>query len=229
VIDFTQTYGIDSSAAQVFAKLRFLSQASQLTLVFVALNDKMLKKFARDGFDLQDPNFRAFETLDYAVEWCESLILSSSVMTIITSSSLVQDLGAYFKPDEFKALFGYMKQLDVPKGERLISQGEETPGLYLIERGQVTVYRELGNGRRLRLRTMGAGASVGEIGLYSGGPASASVVTEFPSKIYLLSPENLQEMETKDPALAIKFHRYIIQLLGQRLQNTTASVQALME
>jgi len=91
------------------------------------------------------------------------------------------------------------------------------------------VYRELGNGRRLRLRTMGAGASVGEIGLYSGGPASASVVTEFPSKIYLLSPKNLQEMETKDPALAIKFHRYIIQLLGQRLQNTTASVQALME
>jgi SulP family sulfate permease len=229
VIDFTQTYGIDSSAAQVFAKLRFLSQASQLILVFVALNDKMLKKFARDGFDLQDPNFRAFETLDYAVEWCESLILSSSVMTIITSSSLVQDLGAYFNPDELKALFGYMKQLDVPKGERLISQGEETPGLYLIERGQVMVYRELGNGRRLRLRTMGAGASVGEIGLYSGGPASASVVTEFPSKIYLLSPKNLQEMETKDPALAIKFHRYIIQLLGQRLQNTTASVQALME
>ncbi len=229
IIDFTQTYGIDSSAAKVFTKLRYLSQANRFSLVFSALDEKMLKKFARDGFNLRDPNFRAFETLDYAVEWCESLILSNSVMTIITSRSLVQDLGAHFNPDEFKALFGYMQRLDVPEGHRLINQGDETPGLYLIERGRVTVYRELSNGRRLRLRTMGAGTSVGEIGLYSGGPASATVLADIQSEIYLLSTENLKEMELKDPALAIKFHRYIIQLLGQRLQNTTASVQALME
>lgn len=229
IIDFTQTYGIDSSAAKVFTKLRYLSQANRFTLVFVALDEKMLKKFARDGFDLHDPNFRAFETLDYAVEWCESSILSSSVMTVITSRSLVQDLNAHFDSEEFKALFGYMQRLDVPEGHRLITQGEETPGLYLIERGRATVYRELSDGRSLRLRTIGAGTTVGEMGLYSGGLASASVVTEFASKIYLLSPENLKAMESKDPALAGKFHRYIIQLLGQRLQNTTASVQALME
>ncbi len=228
IIDFTQTYGIDSSAAKVFTKLRYLSQANQFTLVFVALDEKMLKKFARDGFNPHDPNFRAFGTLDYAVEWCESSILSNSVMTVITSRSLVQDLGAHFDTEEFKALFAYMQRLDVPEGHRLISQGEETPGLYLIERGRATIYRELGDGRSLRLRTIGAGTTVGEIGLYSGGPASASVLTEFPSKLYLLSPEGLKEMESKDPVLAGKFHRYIIQLLGQRLQNTTASVQALM-
>ncbi|GAB4494069.1 MAG: SulP family inorganic anion transporter [Anaerolineales bacterium] len=229
VIDFTQTYGIDSSAAKVFTKLRFLSQTNQFTLVFVALSDKTLKKFARDGFNLRDPNFRTFETLDYAVEWCESLILSSSVMTIMTSSSLVQDLDTHFNPEEFKALVRYMQRLDVTEGHRLITQGEETPGLYLIDRGRATVYRELGDGRSLRLRTIGAGATVGEIGLYSGGLASASVVTEFSSKIYFLSPEGLKEMESEDPALANKFHRYVIRLLGQRLQNTTASMQALME
>lgn len=229
VIDFAQTYGIDSSAAKVFTKLRYLSQANRFNLIFVALNEKMLKKFARDGFDLHDPNFRAFETLDYAVEWCESSILARSNMTIITSRSLVENLGAHFNPDEFRALFGYMQRLDVSEGHRLISQGEETPGLYLIERGRVTVYRELSNGRSLRLRTMGAGTSVGEIGLYSGGPASATVLADVPSEIYLLSTGNLKRMESQDPALASKFHRYIIQLLGQRLQNTTASVQALME
>ncbi len=229
VIDFTQTYGIDSSAAKVFTKLRFLSQTNQFTLVFVALNDKTLKKFARDGFNLRDPNFRTFETLDYAVEWCESLILSSSAMTIMTSSSLVQDLNTHFNPEEFKALVRYMQRLDVTEGHRLITQGEETPGLYLIERGRATVYRELGDGHRLRLRTIGAGATVGEIGLYSGELASASVLTEFSSKIYLLSPEGLKKMESEDPALANKFHRYVIRLLGQRLQNTTASMQALME
>ncbi len=47
VIDFTQTYGIDSSATKVFTKLRYLSQANQFTLVFVALDEKMLKKLDR--------------------------------------------------------------------------------------------------------------------------------------------------------------------------------------
>ncbi len=229
VLDFTQTYGIDSSAAKVFNKLRYLSEANRFVLVVVALSEKVLKKFARDGFDLSHPHFRSFETLDYAVEWCESSILAHSDMTIITSRSLVENLGAFFNSEEFKVLFGYMQRLDVDEGHCLITQGEETPGLYLIERGRVTVYRELSDGRSLRLRTMGAGTSIGEIGLYSGGPASATVLTDIPSEIYLLSRSSLKEMELNDPVLANQFHRYIIQLLGQRLQNTTASVQALME
>lgn len=229
VLDFTQTYGIDSSAAKVFNKLRYLSEANRFALVVVALSEKVLKKFARDGFDLSHPHFRSFETLDYAVEWCESSILARSDMTIITSRSLVENLGAFFKSEEIKVLFGYMQRLDVNGGHCLITQGEETPGLYLIERGRVTVYRELSDGRSLRLRSMGAGTSIGEIGLYSGSPASATVSTDIPSEIYLLSRSSLKEMELKNPALANQFHRYIIQLLGQRLQNTTASVQALME
>lgn len=229
VIDFTQTYGIDSSAAQVFTKLRYLSQKHKFSIVFVALSEKMLNKFAREGFNVNDSKFRSFETLDYAIEWCEAAILSVSNMTMITSRSLVENLGAYFKPDEFKALVRYMQRLDVPENHRLMTQGEETPGLYFIERGRVTVYRELSDSRSLRIRAMGAGTSVGEIGLYSGGLASATVLTDVASEIYLLSPERLKEMETNDPVLANKFHHYIVQLLGQRLQNTTASVQALME
>lgn len=229
VLDFTQTYGIDSSAAKVFNKLRYLSETNRFVLVVVALSEKVLKKFARDGFDLNNPHFRSFETLDYAVEWCETSILARSDMTILTSRSLVENLGAFFNSEEFKVLFGYMQRLDVHERHCLITQGEETPGLYLIERGRVTVYRELSDGRSLRLRTMGAGTSIGEIGLYSGGPASATVLTDIPSEIYFISRSSLKEMELNDPALANQFHRYIIQLLGQRLQNTTASVQALME
>ncbi len=229
VIDFSQTAGIDSSTAKVFNKLGYLSETTKFSLIFVAMSEKVLKKLTINGFDLGSANFRTFETLDYAVEWCESFILGSSDMTVITSRSLVENLGAFFEPEEFKMLFGYMQRLDVPEKHLLISQGEESPGLYLIERGRVTVYRELSNNRRLRLRTMGAGTSVGEMGLYGGGPASATVQADVQSEIYLLSQDKLKEIESQNPALAGKFHRYIIQLLGQRLQNTTASVQALME
>lgn len=229
VIDFSQTYGIDSSAANVFMKLFHFTQARQVKLVFVALHEAMQQQFVRGGFNLRPGSFYTFESLDHAVEWCEAAILSVSNLTMITSRSLVHNLGAFFTPAELSALEKYMQMLNVPENHRLIAQGESPPGLYFIESGQVTVYREIGDGRLIRLRTMGAGASVGEMSLYHGSLASATVLTDFPCRIYLFSREQMAEMESKDPVLAIKFHRYIIELLVQRLQNTTASVQALME
>lgn len=85
------------------------------------------------------------------------------------------------------------------------------------------------DGRTVRLRTIGAGTSVGEISLYLGGAASASVLTDLPGHVYLLVREKLEEIEANHPALALKFHHYIISLLDQRLQNTTASVQVWMD
>lgn len=229
VLDFGQVYGLDSSAANVFTRLCRFTEARRMTLVFTALSESYRRTLTRAGFDLDHRNVRVFETLDYAAEWCEAAILSLSSLTMITSRALVQNLGAFFTPEELKALFRYMQRLELPEQSRLIVQGEEPPGLYFIERGQVTVYRERQDGTQLRLRVVGPGVSVGEISLYGGGPASASVQTDSHVEMYLLTRQQLAEMEARDAALAVKFHRYIVELLGQRLQQTVASVQALVE
>jgi len=73
----------------------------------------------------------------------------------------------------------------------------------------------------MRLRTQGAGTVVGEVGLFLGGRRTASVSTEQPSTVYLLSAASLQRMGNDDPALSLAFHQFIVRLLAERL--TTAS------
>jgi SulP family sulfate permease len=229
VIDFTQTYGIDSSAAMIFTKMRRMAEANNISLAFTSLDQKALKNLEHNGFVMNDGSARAFENMDYAVEWCESVLLAASDMTVVTSRSLVENLGAFFDQAKFRALFAYMTRFNAPEGHIVVQQGNPVPGLYLIERGRATVYREMQNGQKLRIRTLGAGTVIGETGLYTGAPASATVIIDVPSEIYLLTPDQLAKMEVESPALASNFHHYIVQLLGQRLQYTTTSVQALLE
>jgi SulP family sulfate permease len=89
--------------------------------------------------------------------------------------------------------------------------------MYFLESGQVTAERVCADGSIVRLRRMGPGTVVGEIGLYLGGEATASVVTNRPSTIHYLSLENLRHMEETAPGSASALHRYLAQLLSECL------------
>ena len=60
-------------------------------------------------------------------------------------------------------------------GDILFRQGERGDLIYLVESGQIEVYRELANGDTEVLRRMGAGHYVGELGPILNLPRSASV------------------------------------------------------
>jgi SulP family sulfate permease len=115
----------------------------------------------------------------------------------------------------------YLERKEVPKGTHLIRQSELSESLFFIESGQVTARLEIDGGHFMRLRSQGAGTVVGEVGLFLGGRRTASVVTEQPSTVYLLSAASLELMGKDDPALALAFHQFIVKLLAERL--TTAS------
>jgi CRP-like cAMP-binding protein len=101
--------------------------------------------------------------------------------------------------------------------------------LYFVESGQVSARLRLPDGRELRLRTMGPGAVVGEMGLYVGQPRSASVVADRPTLVYCLSLAALESMHREAPATAAAFHRYVASLLAERLAHANATLQALAD
>jgi hypothetical protein len=57
----------------------------------------------------------------------------------------------------------------VGEGTHLIRQSDRSECLYFIESGQVTARLEFEGGRALRLRRMGAGTIVGQVGMFLGG------------------------------------------------------------
>ena len=90
----------------------------------------------------------------------------------------------------------------------------------------MTAFLECEDGRRFRLRKMGPGSIVGEMGYYLDQSATATVVARKPSILYFLPTEALRRMEAEAPEVAGALHRYIAQLLGERLSRANATIQA---
>jgi SulP family sulfate permease len=78
------------------------------------------------------------------------------------------------------------------------------------------------------LKSLGAGTVVGEVSLYLGSKASASVLTKTDCVIYFLSKDNFHKLNLESPGKAAELHTYIIKLLSDRLAKSNATIQALM-
>jgi SulP family sulfate permease len=85
------------------------------------------------------------------------------------------------------------------------------------------------NGRRMRLRTIRSGATVGEIGIYLGGTRTASVVASHHSTVYRLSLQSLTTMQEKDPKIAALFHKWIAMQLAEQVKDNLRVFEALMD
>ena len=123
----------------------------------------------------------------------------------------------------------YFERQEVEVDQYLIHQDDPPDALYFIELAVVTVQLESEDGKIVRLRTMGPGTVVGELGFYLAQPASASVVVQEPGTVYRFSVDALHRMQENDPKLAALFHEFMARLLGKRLASTTNTLRALLD
>jgi SulP family sulfate permease len=227
ILDFRLVSGIDSSAAFSFAKIKRLLQTHEIELVLTHLTSTIQRQLKQE---LPPESFHYFPDLDHGIEWCENEMIATIENTglRIRSASLFQRLTRTLpNKEQVDLLQQYLKPCQVQAGERIISQNSQQNGLYMIESGQVVIQTECEDGSLLRLRTLGAGAFFGEMGLYSGEPASADVIAEQPSSLYVLTANDLAELERISPSIAAALHRFVAMYMSERLAKITATVQAL--
>jgi SulP family sulfate permease len=230
VLDFRLVTGIDSSAVFGFAKIRQLTETKAITLVFTDLSIAMQRQMAKEVLSKGENQLRIFDDLDHGVEWCEDQVLASSVSTEVVDKplTLLEQLERSLPPSVSIAdLMSYFEERSAQKGDVLIHQGDDNVGLFFIETGQVTVQLEGPGGKITRLRTMQTGTVVGELGLYLGRKASASVVADEPCRLFYLPTEKLREMERDAPVIASAFHKFIAGVLSERLIDTNDALQEL--
>lgn len=256
VLDFRRVQGLDASALLSFERIRQLAEARSFTLVFTHLSpsaERQLEDFLRCD---DAAVCLTFPDLDHGLEWCEDRLIevfrevgiAAEPRTVkeqlerflphadqFSSLRAFLSSGAEAAPDpissesiDVAALETYLERTEAAAGEYLLRQGEVPAGLYFIEHGGATARLDVEGGRVARLRRMGPGTVVGEVGLYTGAAATASVVVDQPSIVYCLSTDRLKQMECEDPALAAALHKFIAQLLGERLKDATSTVEALL-
>ncbi|MCG6892075.1 MAG: cyclic nucleotide-binding domain-containing protein [Desulfobacteraceae bacterium] len=233
LLDFRDVSGIDSSAVISLVKMNQLAVKSGFALVFTHLPDSIRTQLDKGRLcELEDRGCLDFADTDHGIEWCEDQILISEGQQPRKEEirSLAEHLEEWVPGAlEWPKLEKYLQRKEVPEGETLIRQGDIADELFFIESGQVSVSIAASDGESIRIRKMGEGTVVGELGLYLNQARTASVVTKEASVVYRLTRESLKEMEDANPQTAAAFHRFMVRLLAQRLLHTDNTLKRLLE
>ncbi len=85
----------------------------------------------------------------------------------------------------------------VEAGEHFFREGDETKAMYVLQTGQVEIYKTWRSTSKL-LRHMNAGDCFGEMALIDLSPRSASALAVEPSEALQITPQNLYEIYQHD-------------------------------
>ena len=124
---------------------------------------------------------------------------SIAVMNL-TDKKNIDQLFASFTQEEFGAIVEKLEPLEFMDGERIIAEGDQGSGMYLITRGSGKVVKDR-KGQEAELCELGEGEFFGELSVVSGGSRSASVFAKGETEVLRLKSSDLFEVVKQYPRL----------------------------
>ncbi len=231
-LDFKSVRGFDASTVSDFKKLKQLSDRHGIELLFSSVRPHLQPLLAGGGIlerESGGPLF--FDDLDHALEWCENALLDGAALFGATVVTVEQQLAQHALIDnrDVSALYRYLERVETSAGDVVVRQGDESDALYFIESGRVDVLLQGDGPDVLRLRSMTAGAIIGEVGFYLKKARTASIVVTEAGVLQRLSLKALQAMKATDPHTASALHMFITCVLSERLSNSNRVIQELID
>ena len=121
----------------------------------------------------------------------------------------------------------FLAQRAVPRhysgGELIFGEGEPCSGLYVIESGNVRIFKSSPNGREQVLSIDGPGSSIAEIPVFDGGvyPASGAAVDQ--ATLLFVSKQDFQALCIAHPQVPLK----VLRVVGARLRRLVGIIEEL--
>jgi SulP family sulfate permease len=226
VFDFKLVTGIDSSAAYSFAQIKRSAQDLGVRLVLVHLTDAAEKALRSSGFISDDVGIVA--ELDHALEQCENEIIAEHQGLEQEEASL-RDWFTRILGDEqdAAALMHRCQRIEVDAGETIVRSGDAADSMHFILDGRVGIMVPAEEGRTTRVRSLGRYTTIGEMGLVSQAPRSATIQAEVASILYVLSTPQFEAIKTDDPALSQKLLTYFVSVMAERLSFANRTIAVL--
>ncbi len=216
LFDFRLVTGIDSSATHSFSQIKQAAGESGAYIVLVNLKDELRRALQNIG--LITPDVMVASDLDRALESCEDLIVATHRGESTEGDSLRGWLGkALGSAEHADALAALCRRFEVGPGEIIARQGEPSNSMHFILDGRVGIVVDMGGGHTVRVRSLGRHTTIGEMGLISGRPRSATIEAELESVLYELSLAHFDEIKRDKPALGQALLSYVIAVMAERL------------
>ncbi|MBL0374598.1 SLC26A/SulP transporter family protein [Rhizobium sp. KVB221] len=218
IIDFSRATDLDSASANAFKRIQNLAEASGFALTFCALNPKITEALLRSGLDMGlGGRIPVYDNLDLALEKAEEDILQS-VGHGMNGKSLA---GHFAKSPEHERqldqLFAAMAREVYAPGDIIIKAGAEAKDIFFLETGRAVIFRSAQDTSRKRLRTMTAGAVLGELAYSLGMLRTADVEAETEVVLLRMSSEQAERLARENQPLAILFNQLVSRALAEKV------------
>ncbi len=217
LFDFQRVHALDSSAAQALARLfkrvRGVGVAVEVSGLKVDAQAELRRAEVGAGTALH-------ADIDAAVgAWDDAELARAGLVDA-------------WPPDLFgseqatERTLPYFDTLALAAGETLFTQGDRSDAIYLLRSGRLSAHVRQG-GREVWVRSIHAGGTVGEMGLFRGMPRSATVRADEASVVLRLGADRWAELQQRDPALASRLDRHFLTLMAARIDQLTAQAHEL--
>jgi sulfate permease, SulP family len=216
IFDFRRVTGVDSSATQSFAQIKQAASNAGAKIVLADLAPEVERLFRAAKFISND--IIVAPDLDRALEICEEKIIELHRAPDGDSRSfrswLAEALG---DPHLGDRLAEHCRHLEIKAGDIIARQGEPAASMHFILEGRVGITVDQPDGRTTRLRSLGRHTTVGEMGLLSQQPRSATIQAETASVLYELDTQAFETIRREDTTLSQALLAYVLAVMAERL------------
>ncbi len=216
IFDFRLVTGIDLSATHSFAQIKQATATRGARIVLVNLSAELERAFRTARFITDDVTVAA--DLDHALEECEQTVIEANVSETAAEPSLRAWLTDALGNAEYAdQLTQACRRLDVNAGDVIAWQGEPASSMHFILEGRIDIIVDVGEGRTMRVRSLGRHTTIGEMGLITHRPRSATIQAEAPSVLYELTADAYEKIKIERPALSQALLGYVVAIMAERL------------
>ena len=124
---------------------------------------------------------------------------------------------------EFTFLISRLVSRNYSAGELVFAEGDSCTGLYVVQSGNIRIFKSSPGGREQVLSIDGPGSSIAELPVFDGGnyPASAQAVVD--CTLLFVSRENFHALCLQHPEVALK----VLRVVGGRLRRLVGIIEEL--
>ena len=112
-------------------------------------------------------------------------------------------------------------------GEVIFWEGEPGVGMYIVQKGQVTIFKDYGKAQQRELASLEPGDFFGEMALLDDDCRSATAVAMVEADLFGLIHPDLFDLFERKPHLGVRMLSSLANMLARRLRQTNQDLQQL--
>lgn len=129
-----------------------------------------------------------------------------------------------FNHEHLLPLAKKMKAYELDAGSVIFEEGDHEKYMAVISKGRVEITKTSSRKENSIIAILSPGQSLGEMCLVDGQPRSAKATAKTNTILLVLDQIDLEELQSKNPEIAVKIIWKLAQMLSQRLRKTSGQL-----